>query len=83
MKDISELDLWNQPDEGDPLDWLREYRDEMARKYPTVHELGEYLRKTPPLSEIIRELDRKIEEKHRLGYKSTDYYDGEEHPSGE
>jgi len=68
MKDISELDLWNQPDEGDPLVWLRKHRDENARKYPTVKELGE----TPPLSEIRREIERKIEEKHRLGYKSTD-----------
>ena len=79
MKDISELDLWNQPDEGDPLVWLRKHRDENARKYPTVKELGEYLDSIPPLSEIIKEIDRKIEEKHRLGYKSTDYYDGEEH----
>jgi len=78
MKDISELDLWNQPDEGDPLVWLRKHRDENARKYPTVKELGEYLRKTPPLSEIRREIERKIEEKRRLGYKSTDYYDGED-----
>ena len=76
MKDISELDLWNQPDEGDPLVWLRKYRDEMARKYPTVKEMGEYLKKTPPLSEIQRELDRKIAEKRRKGYKPTDYYDG-------
>ena len=83
MKDLSELDLENQPDEGDPLDWLRKYRDEMALKYPTVKELGEYLKTLPPLEERLRELDRKIEEKHRLGYKSTDYYDGEEHPSGE
>ena len=75
MKDISELDLENQPDEGDPLDWLRKHRDENARKYPTVKELGEYLRKTPPLSEIRR----KIAEKHRLGYKSTDDDDREEH----
>ena len=78
MKDIEELDLWNQPDEGDPRVWLRKHRDENARKYPTVHELGEYLKKTPPVSEIIRELDRKIAEKHRKGYKSTDYYSGED-----
>ena len=78
MKDIEELDLWNQPDEGDPLVWLRKHRDENARKYPTVKELGEYLDKTPPVSEIIQELDRKIAEKHRKGYKSTDYYDGQD-----
>jgi len=83
MKDISELDLWNQPDEGDPLVWLRKHRDEMAKKYPTAKGNGRVSGQYPPLSEIIRELDRNIEEKHRLGYKSTDYYDGEEHPSGE
>jgi len=79
MKDISELDLWNQPDEGDPLIRLRKHRDELARKYPTAKEMGEYLDSIPPLSEIRREIERKIEEKHRLGYKSTDYYDGQDH----
>ena len=74
MKDLSELDLENQPDEGDPLIWLRKYRDAMAKKYPTIEELGEYLRKTPPLSEIRQELKRKIAEKHSKGYKSTDLY---------
>ena len=76
MKDISELDLWNQPDEGDPLDWLRKHRDEMAKKYPTAHEWGEYLKTLPSPSEMRREVERKIAEKHRKGYKSTDYYDG-------
>jgi len=63
MKDLSELDLWDQADEGDPLVWLRKHRDEMAQKYPTVEELGKYLDKTPSVSEILRELDRKIAEK--------------------
>ena len=76
MKDLSELNLENQPDEGDPLVWLRKHRDENARKYPTAHDLGEHLRKTPPVSEILRELKQQIAEKHRKGYKSTDYYDG-------
>lgn len=76
MKDINELDLWDQPDEGDPLDWLRKYRDEMAEKYPTAAAWGAYLKAnpSPPISEILRELDRKIEEKRRKGYKSTDLY---------
>ena len=78
MKDLSELDLENQPDEGDPLIWLRKYRDAMAKKYPTIEELGAYLDKTPPLDEIIRELDQKIAEKHRKGYKPTDDYSGED-----
>ena len=77
MKDIEELDLWNQPDECDPRVWLRKHRDEIARKYPTIEELDEYLKSTPPLDEVIRELDRQIAEKHRKGYKSTDYYSGE------
>ena len=76
MKDLSELDLENQPDEGDPLDRLRKYRDEMAKKYPTAKELGEYLKTIPPASEILRELKLQVAEKHRKGYKSTDYYDG-------
>ena len=67
MKDINELDLWDLPDEGDPLVWLRKHRDELARKYPTVHELGEYYKTVPSASEILRELDRKIEEKRRKG----------------
>ena len=78
MKDIEELDLWNQPDEGDPLVWLRKHRDEISKKYPTTKEYGEYLKTIPPVSEILRELDRKIAEKHRKGYKPTDDYSGED-----
>ena len=76
MKDISELDLWNQPDEGDPLARLRKHRDEIARKYPTSEELRAYLKSIPSPSEMRRELELQIAEKHRKGYKSTDYYDG-------
>lgn len=36
------MDLMNQPDEGDPLVWLRKHRDYISQKYPTVKELGEY-----------------------------------------
>lgn len=31
MKDLKDMDLWDQPDEGDPLVWLREYRDKWPR----------------------------------------------------
>ena len=79
MKDLSELDLWNQPDEGDPLVWLRKHRDEIARKYPTADELDAYLKTVPSASEILRELDRKIAEKRRKGYKSTDLYVEQDH----
>lgn len=40
--DINELDLWNQPDEGDPLDVLRKHREELSHKYSTIEELGDY-----------------------------------------
>ena len=74
MKDLSELDLWNQPDEGDPLAWLRKYRDENARKFPTARDLGAYLQTVRPVGELLAELEQKINEKHRLGYQSTDLY---------
>lgn len=78
MKDLSELDLWDQPDEGDPLVWLRKYRDEMAEKYPTPGELSAYFKTVPSASEMLRELKQKIEEKRRKGYQSTDFYAGED-----
>lgn len=74
MKNLNELDLWNQPDEGDPLVWLRKHRDENARKYPTAHDLGTYLKTLPPVSVILTELKQKIDEKHRKRYQSTDIY---------
>lgn len=42
--DINDLDLMNQPDEGDPLVWLRKHREELSKQYPTVQSLGEYYR---------------------------------------
>lgn len=74
MKNLSELNLWNQPDEGDPLVWLRKHRDENARKYPSAAELGAYLHSLPSVSEMLADLERKIEEKHREGNQSTDLY---------
>lgn len=61
--DINELDLMNQPDEGDPLVWLRKHRDELHKKYPTVEALMEYYRSIPPLEEISARLKKKIAEK--------------------
>ena len=71
MKDIRKQDLWNLPDEGDPLARLRKHRDEIARKYPTPGELSAYLKSIPSASEMLRELEQKNEEKRRAG-KTTD-----------
>lgn len=40
--DISDLDLMNQPDEGDPLVWLQKHREYILKKYPTIEERREY-----------------------------------------
>ena len=78
MKDLSELDLWNQPDEGDPLVWLRKHRDENARKYLSAHDLGMYLKTLPSVNEMLAEIEQKIDEKHRIGYQSSDLYTEQE-----
>ena len=65
MLDINELDLWNQPDEGDPLVWLQEYREELSKKYPTVDELCEYYRHVPTVEEALAQVQAKIAEKKR------------------
>jgi len=64
MKDLSELDLWDQPDEGDPLVWLRKHRDENAMKYPSAYDLEAYLKTLPPACEMLMELEQKIDKKH-------------------
>ena len=79
MKDLSELDLWNQPNEGDPLVWLQKHRNENSRKFPSAHDLGEYLKTLPPVSEILAELEQMIDEKHRQGFQSTDLFAGHTH----
>jgi hypothetical protein len=63
MIDIKELDLWNQPDEGDPLVWLRKHRDELAQKYPTIEALSEYYRQVGTAEEALIRVRKKIAEK--------------------
>ncbi|MGL6225977.1 MAG: hypothetical protein ACRC10_05035 [Thermoguttaceae bacterium] len=58
--DINTLDLWNQPDEGDPLVWLRRHRDELAQKYPTIEQLSDYYRTVPSWEEIKAKLQRDL-----------------------
>jgi hypothetical protein len=63
--DINELDLMNQPDEGDPLVWLRKHREELSEKYPTVEALFEYYNSVPPIEEISVRLKKIIEKKRQ------------------
>jgi len=61
--DIDTLDLWNQPDEGDPLIWLRKHREELSEKYPTVEALFEYYKSVPSIEEVSARLKKEIAEK--------------------
>ncbi|MCL2624988.1 MAG: hypothetical protein FWD31_15095 [Planctomycetaceae bacterium] len=63
MIDINQWDLWNQPDEGDPLVWIRKHRDELAEKYPTIDELMAYYRSIPSAEELITRNESKIADK--------------------
>ena len=62
---IDDLDLLNQPDEGDPLVWLRQHREALSEKYPTVDALLEYYKSVPPIEEISARLKKEIAEKQR------------------
>ena len=62
---IDTLDLLNQPDEGDPLVWLREHRETLSEKYPTVDALLEYYKSVPPIEEISIQLKKEIAERKR------------------
>ena len=57
---IDTLDLLNQPDEGDPLVWLRKHRETLAEKYPTVDALLEYYKSVPPIEEVSASLKKEI-----------------------
>jgi len=67
MIDIEELDLWNQPDEGDPLIWLRKHRDELAKKYPTNEALTEYYSQVGTVEDALARIKERIAEKRRQG----------------
>ena len=60
---IDELDLLNQPDEGDPLVWLRKHREELSIKYPTIESLLEYYKSVPSIEEISTRLKKEIAER--------------------
>ena len=57
---VDEFDLWNQPDEGDPLVWLRKHREELSEKYPTIEALLEYYKSVPPIEEVSTRLKNEI-----------------------
>jgi hypothetical protein len=59
--------LWDQPDEGDPLIWLRKHRDELAKKYPTSAALSEYYRQVGTVEEVLERVQGKIAEKKQHG----------------
>jgi hypothetical protein len=63
MLDIKDMDLWDQPDEGDPLVWLRKHREELSKKYPTIEALCEYYRQVPSAEESLARVQAKIAEK--------------------
>ena len=66
---IEELDLWNQPDEGDPLIWLRKHREELSEKYPTIEALDEYYSQFSSAEEALERMRAKNAEKNsRKGY---------------
>lgn len=58
--DIDELDLFDQPDEGDPLVWLHKYREELSEKYPTVEELMAHYRSVPSWEEVNDRLKKEL-----------------------
>jgi len=59
---IDTLDLLSQPDEGDPLIWLRKHREKLSEKYPTVEALIEYYKSVPPIDEVSIRLKKEIAE---------------------
>ena len=65
MKDINELDLINQPDEDDPLVWLRKHREEIAEKYPTSEARREYYSQFHSVEAALARVREKIAEKKR------------------
>ena len=70
MIDIEKLDLWDQPDEGDPLIWIRKHRDEIAKKYPTFEERREYYRQVGTVEDAKARIQERIAEKKRLQTES-------------
>jgi hypothetical protein len=65
MANIDELDLWDQPDEGDPLIWLDKHREEISRKYPTREELNAYYSQFRSVEEALVRVRARIAEAKR------------------
>jgi hypothetical protein len=63
--DINELDLLNQPDEGDLLVWLRKHREELSEKYTTVEALCEYYKQFNSVEDALARVRAKIAEQKR------------------
>ena len=66
MLGVEQFDLWNLPDEGDPLVWLRKHREEVAEKYPTFKEQSEYYKQFGSVEDALARVKTKIAEKKRL-----------------
>jgi len=63
MLNIEEIDLCNQPDEGDPLIWLHKHREEVVRKYPTFEALRDYYKQFSSVEDVLARVRTKITEK--------------------
>ena len=65
MIDIETLDLWNQPDEGDPLVWLRKNREELDRKKRNMsfEEQKEYYKQVGTVEDALKRVRKQIAEK--------------------
>ena len=65
MIDIETLDLWNQPDEGDPLVWLRKNREELDRKKKNMsfEERKENYKQVGTVEDALERVRKQIAEK--------------------
>ncbi|MGL6225976.1 MAG: hypothetical protein ACRC10_05030 [Thermoguttaceae bacterium] len=63
MKDISELDLMNQPDEGDPLIWLRKHREELSERFPNLKDLCDYYKQFSSVEVVLARVHARAAEK--------------------
>lgn len=55
----------NQPDEGDPLVWLRKHRDEILKKYQTLEALEEYYRQFHSVEAALKIIEERAAAKER------------------
>jgi hypothetical protein len=73
MKTVAEMDIWNQPDEGDPLDWLYKLREKTHEQYPTPEARRELYRSTSQ-EDLHDFIEKRMEEKLAKGYQPNDLY---------